>query len=349
MNARRRAWLTATTAATALALTACGTADSGTTAPGANDDGGGSDSGDRTIVNVVKLAGGDWFNRMEVGNQEYAQEHSIRVDQTAGDDASEEKQIAVLNDLIAQRPAALTVVPNSPESLEAVLKRARDTGIVVITHEAPGITNADANLEAFVNEDYGAHQMDLLAECLGNEGSYAHVVGSLSVASHNMWAAGALERAGEEYPDITRVADPISSEESQETAYNRTRELLATYPDIRGFLGSASTDVAGIGRALEEAGRQDDTCVVGTSTPAIAGNLLESGAVDVITAWDPALAGQAMLAAAELLLAGEELTDGTDLGIPGYESLGQDPDVPNSFFGNAWIDMTNENKDDYPF
>ncbi|MBD8063527.1 monosaccharide ABC transporter substrate-binding protein, CUT2 family [Georgenia satyanarayanai] len=342
-NARRSAAGAAMTVSVALVLTACGSTGGGddTASPAAD--------GERRIVNVVKLAGGDWFNRMAVGNDEYAAEHEVTVSQTAGDDSSEEKQIAVLNDLIPQRPAALTVVPNSPESLEAVLGRAQDAGIVVITHEAPGIQNAEANIEAFVNADYGAHQMDLLAECMDGEGSYAHFVGSLTVASHNVWADGALAQAEAEYPGVTRVADAISSEEDQEVAYQRTKELLATYPDIRGFIGAASTDVAGIGRAIEEAGREADTCVVGTSTPAIVGNQLESGSVDVITGWDPALAGQAMLAAAEVVLDGGELTEGTDLGVPGYESLRQDPEVPNSFFGDAWIDITNDNQADYPF
>lgn len=342
-NARRSAAGAAMAVSAALVLTACGSTGGGDGTPEPAAD------GERRIVNVVKLSGGDWFNRMAVGNDEYASEHDVAVTQTAGDDSSEEKQIAVLNDLIPQQPAALTVVPNSPESLEAVLGRAQDAGIVVITHEAPGIENAEANIEAFVNADYGAHQMDLLAECMGGEGTYAHFVGSLTVASHNVWADGALGQAEAEYPGITRVADAISSEEDQEVAYQRTKELLATYPDIRGFIGAASTDVAGIGRAIEEAGREADTCVVGTSTPAIAGNQLESGSVDVITGWDPALAGQAMLAAAEIILDGDELTEGTDLGIPGYESLRQDPEVPNSFFGDAWIDITNDNKADYPF
>lgn len=345
MKFARRSAGAAVAVSAALVFTACGSTGNGGEDTAGSDAGG----GERRIVNVVKLAGGDWFNRMAAGNDEYAAEHEVTVSQTAGDDSSEEKQIAVLNDLIPQKPAALTVVPNSPESLEAVLGRAQDAGIVVITHEAPGIQNAEANIEAFVNADYGAHQMDLLAECMGGGGTYAHFVGSLTVASHNVWADGALAQAEANYPGITRIADPISSEEDQEVAYQRTKELLAAHPEITGFVGAASTDVAGIGRAIEEAGRESDTCVVGTSTPAIVGNQLESGSVDVITGWDPALAGKAMLAAAEIVLDGGEITEGTDLGVPGYESLRQDPEVANSFFGDAWIDITNDNKADYPF
>ena len=41
-------------------------------------------------------------------------------------------------------------------------------------------------------------------------------------------------------------------------AEGRSRdEILKAYPNIKGFQGSASTDVAGIGQAIEEAGLQD--------------------------------------------------------------------------------------------
>lgn len=342
----------AAVAGAALLLSAC---SSGGTSPssgmpesGAGTEGGAS--GEHVVFNVVKLSGGDWFNRMEVGNQDWAAENpGWDVRQVAGDDASEEKQIAVINDVIPQQPTALTVVPNSPQSVEAVLKRAQDSGIIVVTHEAPNIKNASANIEAFDNTAYGAFQMENLAACMGDEGEYAQFVGSLTVASHNAWAEGALEEAQTNYPGITRVADAISSDESEETAYQRTKELLATYPDIKGFLGAASTDIAGIGRAVQEAGRENTTCVVGTSTPSTAGELLKTGAVDVITGWDPALAGESMLSAVKIILEGGVIEEGTDLGIPGYESLTKDTNEEKNFFGNAWIAITTDNLDDYPF
>ena len=73
----------------------------------------------------------------------------------------------------------------------------------------------------------------------------------------------------------------------------QAKEILAKYPNIKGFQGSASTDVAGIGRAVEEAGLQDKVSVVGTSLPSIAGDLLTTGAIDAIGFWDPAVAGAA--------------------------------------------------------
>lgn len=303
-----------------------------------------------SMTNIVKLSGGDWFNRMETGNQEWAAENDFTVTQTAGDDSSPEKQIAVISDTIPQKPAAITVVPNAPESIEAVLKRARDAGIVVVTHEAAGIVNTDADIEAFDDKAYGAHQMDLLADCMGNAGgTYAHFVGGLTVTSHNNWVKGAAAQATAEYPTVKSIGDPISSDESADTAYQRTKELLATYPDLRGILGAASTDVVGAGRAVAEAGKEDSVCVIGTSLPSTAGDALKTGAVDAITFWDPALAGKAMLTIAKKLVAGETIADGTDLGIPGYEKITQSADSATTFYGTAWVDVTAENAADYPF
>lgn len=347
-------WLAAgSIAALMMPLAACGTAGTPSApAPGGSESSPGQTGGgnpDGEYIFVVKLSGGDWFGRMDALTQEFGKANGITVKQLAGDDSSEEKQISIISDVIPQQPAALLVVPNSPESVENVLKRARDAGITVVTHEAAGITNTDASIEAFEDTAYGAHQMDVLGQCMGDAGTYVQFVGSLTVKSHNLWAEGALAQAAASHPNITRIGDPISSDENQETAYQRTKEVLATNPDVKGFLGAASTDVAGIGRAIEEAGKTDSTCVVGTSLPSISGQLLQTGAVDTITFWDPGLAGQAMIVAAQKINAGEAIANGTDLGIEGYNSLVESTEFPRTFYGQAWVDVTKDNAGDFPF
>ncbi len=52
-------------------------------------------------------------------------------------------QVQVIEDAIAQKPQALLVVPCEVEPVEPVLKKAKDQGIIVVTHEASNIQNAD--------------------------------------------------------------------------------------------------------------------------------------------------------------------------------------------------------------
>jgi simple sugar transport system substrate-binding protein len=330
----------------AVGIAACG---SGSSSGGGGGGSTASNTKDMKIVTVVKLRGVGWFDRMNQGINEFAKDTGAQASMTGADDASPEKQIKIIQDLIAEKPTAITVVPNSPEALEGVLKQAQNAGIKVVTHEASNQQNTDVDIEAFNNGAYGAHIMDNLAKCMGGKGKYAAFVGQLTARSHMEWVDGALKQAKAKYPGVTRVGGPIEGREDANVAYQKTKELLAKNPDIKGFEGSAATDVAGIGRAIQEAGLQDKVCVMGTSIPSIAGKYLKTGAVDKIFFWDPATAGKAQDKLAVMLAKGQEIKPGLNLGLTGYDNLQQIPGSPHGLAGNAWIDVDKTNASQYPF
>src|SRR6516164_1453643 len=273
------------------------------------------------IVTVVKRTRIAWFERMEEGIRQFAAQNGVDATMIGADDADPQKQVDIIRKLIGEKPDAITVVPNSPEALEDVLKQARAAGIKVVTHEASNQVNTDVDIEAFDNLAFGAHLMDELASCMGGKGRYAAFVGHVSACSHMRWVTAAYDRARQKYPNIERIGDPIETDEDIETAYLQAKKLLAKYPDINGFEGSSVVDIAGIGKAVREAGRQDTTCVMGTSLPSVAGEFLNDGAVDKIFLWDPMIAGQAQDKLALMLIKGEKVGPGLDLGLPGYSDL----------------------------
>jgi len=308
-----------------------------------------AEASDQSMVVVVKLTGIGWFDRMEEGVTAFAARTGIDARQDGGDDASPEKQVAIIQNLIAQNPTAITVVPNSIEALETVLAEARAAGIVVVGHEAVGMVNADAVIEAFDNTWYGEQIMVNLAECMGGEGEYVQMVGGFTAQSHMQWVEGAYALQQADHAGLTRVEDPIESKEDETVAYERAKEILAKYPNIKGFQGSAGTDVAGIGRAVQEAGLQDQVCVMGTSIPSVSAKYLEDGSIDKIFFWDPALAGEAQLAIGQIIADGGTISAGTDLGIVGYNSLAQLDGYDNVWVGEAAVIVDAANMGEYNF
>ncbi len=298
------------------------------------------------IITVVKISGIQWFNRMEEGVKKFAADTGNNAYQQGPAKADAQLQVQILEDAIAQKVDAITVVPFSVEAVEPVLKKAMDAGIKVVSHEASTIQNADWDIEAFKNAAYGEHFMKKLAACMGEKGEYAVFVGSLTSKSHNEWVDAAVAYQKANYPDMKMVGSKNETADDQQNAYAKTQELLRAFPNVRGFEGSASTDVAGIGLALEERGMAADTCVVGTSLPSISAQYLDTGAVDMISFWDPSLAGYAMNKIAVMLLDGQQPTEGMDLGLPGYEKVSLDGKV---IYGQAWVDVTKDNAKDYPF
>ena len=298
------------------------------------------------FTTVVKIAGINWFNRMETGVVAWGKEKGVNANLVGPAQADAAQQIPIIEDLIAKKVDALCVVPMDPAQLDPVLKKAMDAGILVITHEASNQKNMNFDIEAFDNKAFGAGLMDRLAAKMGEEGEYAVFVGSLGSKTHNEWVDGAIARQKEKYPKMTLVGDKNESFDDADKAYAKAKELLAKYPSLKGMDGSASTDVAGIGRAVEEAGLQDKVSVVGTSLPSIAGDLLKTGAIDAIGFWDPAVAGAACNQIALMMKQGKTVGDGTDLGIAGYNKLKA---VGNVLYGDAAVYVDASNADKYPF
>lgn len=298
------------------------------------------------FITVVKSTGFNWFKRMEVGVKEFGEEHGIKAVQTGPSKADSALQLQSLEDAISQKPAALAVVPLEAAVLEPALKKARENGTIVVTHEAANLENADYDIEAFDNAAYGRHLMEEMAKRMDYKGKYAVFVGSLTQTTHNAWVDAAIEYQKEKYPEMEMVGTKNESHDDVGRAYQITKDLLKTYPDLKGIQGSDALDVVGAGQAVEEAGLGGKVAIVGTSIPSYAGDLVKAGVVGLITCWDPALAGKAMNEVALLIKDGKPITDGMDLGVPGYESIVLKGKV---IYGSAWLDMDAENVDDYDF
>lgn len=304
------------------------------------------------IVVVPKDASNPWFVRMNTGVEEYAAAHpedTIYQKGTAEIDATLQAQL--VDDLVAQGVDAICVVPVDIKSIEPSLKAAREAGIVVIAHEGAALENVDYDIEAFNNELYGAFIMDNLAAAMGEEGLYTTMVADLTNGSHNEWADGGVKRATEAYPNMTLLeADPrVESHDNGDTAYNVAKELFKKYPDLKGIMGTSSFDAPGVARAIEELGLSGKVFTAGTGMPADNAELLKSGAVQYLTLWDPALAGQAMVALAQKILAGEEIAAPLDLGVEGYTELQFKEGSETVFEGQGWITITAENVDSFGF
>lgn len=299
-----------------------------------------------TVAIVVKIMGIAWYDRMQVGIDKFVEDTGMDVYITGADTADPAEQVAVIEDLIAQGVDAMVVIPNSTEAVETVLQKARDNGIVVVTHEATDVKNADYDLEAFNNEEYGRHLMELLGAMMEEKGEYTTFLGALTATSHNEWIDAEVALQEEKYPDMTLVSNKNETTEDSEVAYQKTQELLRTYPNVKGFLGSAMADVPGVARAIEEQGLEDSTYVVGTCLVSTAEQYLESGAIDKITFWDPADAGYALAELCVKVLNGEEIKDGVSLTPDGYQNLTVNGNIIN---GSAWIDVDASNMGDYDF
>lgn len=304
------------------------------------------------IVVVPKDSSNPWFVRMDTGVKEYAAAHpELNVYQKGTDQIDATLQAQLVEDLIAQGVDAICVVPVDIQSIDPVLKKARDAGIVVIAHEGSALTNVNYDIEAFSNAGYGQFIMDNLAEAMGGEGVYTTMVADLTNGSHNEWADAAVAYQKEAYPNMTLLeAQPrVESHDNGDTAYNVAKECIKAYPELKGIMGTSSFDAPGVARAIDELGLTDKFFTTGTGMPADNAALLKSGTIKSLTLWDPAVAGQAMIALAVKVLNGETISGTVDLGVDGYKAMEFRAGSTTVLEGQGWITINAENVDSFGF
>ena len=315
---------------------------------------GGAEKGDDKfeIVVVPKDSSNPWFVRMDAGVKEYAEAHTeLNVYQKGTDQIDATLQAQLVEDLIAQGVDAICVVPVDIQSIDPVLKKARDAGIVVIAHEGSALVNVDYDIEAFSNAGYGQFIMDNLAMAMGEEGVYTTMVADLTNGSHNEWADAAVAWQKEKYPNMTLLeAQPrLESHDNGDTAYNQAKEAIKAYPELKGIAGTSSFDAPGVARAIVEMGLTDAFFATGTGMPGDNAELLKSGVLKSLTLWDPALAGQAMISLAVKVLNGEKIEGTVDLGVEGYTAMEYRPGSSTVLEGQGWITINAENVDSFGF
>ncbi len=305
-----------------------------------------------TIATVVKVDGIAWFDRMRDGIKQFKADTGHDVWMVGPTQADAAAQVEIIENLISQGVDAICVVPFSVEAVEPVLKKARDHGIIVVAHEASNIKNADYVLEAFDNKAYGAKLMEVLGNAMGGEGKYVATVGSLTSKSQNEWIDGGIDYQKAHFPKMQQVTNRLETYDDANTDYTKLKEVLTTYPDLKGILGGPMPTSAGAGRLIAERGLDGKLFFAGTGLVSVAGQYLKNDNIQYIQFWDPAAAGYAMNIVATLALIKKsgEIKAGLNLGLQGYTNLITPvADHPNLLYGAGWVGVTKANMGDYNF
>lgn len=273
---------------------------------------------------VVKIGGIPWFNAMEDGIERRAEELGVEAEMIGPVSADPALQVQAIEDLIAKGVDVIGVVPNDEAALEPVLKKARDAGIKVISHEGPGLENVDWNFELASAEGFGEAHAQLLSEKIGDEGGkYAVYVGSLTVPLHNAWADAAIAWMQENRPDLEMVGDRYGVAENVDDSRSTALDLIAANPDLKGFLAFGSQGPICAGRAVEERRKTGEIFVLGPFSPGQGRKMIHNDVLSGGFMWNPAQAGEVFVSLGKMLADGEEITAGTE--IPGLGTV--EPDV----------------------
>jgi ribose transport system substrate-binding protein len=258
------------------------TASSGSAAFATSDPNLAAGSGDgKKIVYVPGLTGVPFYSSVSCGAASEAEKLGAEF-VTQGDPTfAVDKQTAIVNALIADKPDAILISITDPEAMIGPLQEAKDAGIQVIgidgdlTDESVMSTNIQSD-----NIIGGQMAADALAAAIGPDGGEVLILNNATGSLiGDARVKGFEDQLAAKYPNIKSLGQQYSANAADKAA-GIVSAAAASNPNLKGIYGITTNNTQGAITGLAEAGRTGEVKLVGydTSDPIIEG--LRAGAVD---------------------------------------------------------------------
>lgn len=194
-------------------------------------------------------AGVTWMSAIEAGVRGKAAEYGIDVVATASADFDPAKEATAVETLMASQPDILITIPVDPTAGAANYKPALDAGTTLVFYDNPvdGWTGGKEYVGIVTGDHYrmGKDAADLLAQAIGETGTYGFIELDVPFYNSNNREKGFLAEMAQAHPGLKNVAWAGFTDGS--TVAADTDAMLLQNPDLDGiyvsYSGGPGTDV----------------------------------------------------------------------------------------------------------
>jgi ABC-type sugar transport system substrate-binding protein len=234
-----------------------------------------------------------FFQAMKVGAEAAAKANNIDlIWQGDPSEYSPATQIPVVDQVLAQKPDALVLIPTDPTALQASVAKAKAAGIPVINVDTR--VNDLTDVLSFItgdNADGGAKAADALAKAIKyTKGKTYQVVVGLTSATATTNVArldGFSKQIAKKYPGI-KIVDKAYSQSQPAKANTNVSNWLTKYPKLAGIFAIDGTNAAGAAAAIQAKGLKGKVALVGYDAYKANVDLIGKGVFTALVAQDPA-------------------------------------------------------------
>ncbi len=271
----------------ATSLVGCGGAKSETSQGATSTEQGKTDK--KVVVAMLpKFKGENYFDACKVGAQEAADELGITLlyDGPSQDQATNQKQVDILEGWIAQGVSVIVASPNDPTAIAPTLKKAQDAGIKVVTFDADAKEDAR---DIFVNQitpasaakgllDGVAGSLKAMGYTADKKANIALVSSSGTDANQKAWEAAIDELLATDAYNFMQIKNKETDVYYPGTDETKVNSECATLigrmgegeDKIQGAIGLSSMATPALGAQYQQAASKPDATKVamtGLATP----------------------------------------------------------------------------------
>jgi len=266
------------------------------------------------IVLVTKALDSEFWQRLKSGAEQAArQDPEVRLAVLAPErEINIDQQVAILEDQILKRVAALAVAPAGVAEIIPVLDKARAAGIPVLIVDTDIPWPHRVGFVGIDNRLGGRMAADFILRAIGGRGKVAVIRGVLGVATQEDRLAGFLDVI-KNVPGIQFVgAQPANSERA--LGMTVMENLLTRHPDLRAVFATNDQMALGAMEAIAARNLTGKIVLVGFDAGREAVRAVLDGRMDAVVAQFPERIGERAIQEAIKAARGRPVEKFVDIG-----------------------------------
>jgi rhamnose transport system substrate-binding protein len=248
-----------------------------------------------TVALVPKFTSDPYFVSADRGAQEAGKALGLTVHYNGPVDADVAGQVDIVDRLVRNGVAAISICALDPTALAPSLLRARRKGIKVNTWDAD--VTPDAR-EVFLNQAsyaaIGEAIVDIMAKGAGTSGDFVMVTGSLTASNMLAWMKAIKDTIAKKYPGMV-IKTTLLGEQDIQKGTDITLNYLRSHPATKGVFTVDGVAEVSVAEAVKQLGLSGKVTIAGIGVPNSIRPYIKSGVVKEAVLWSPVDIGYAAI------------------------------------------------------
>jgi len=309
------------------------------------------------ILYVPKLADIPWFNVIKSGLEQCARDYGFRATVVAPPAADSALQSQIILDSFNKGIDAIAVCPIDSTTLDPVLARANQAGIMTFSNEGYTLKNVTFDIEAMSNQAFGEAIMKAAVRYAGGNANYMVSVGFLKAMPQEEWADFEIAYQQKSAPGLKNLlgylkgTDRFEDNEDSKIATTKITAYIQNNKDLNLIIGNSAATGPAAGEIISKQKLKGKLFYVGTGFPVTIGQYIRKDIMQEGFFYDPYLIGYATGYIAfqswmgNIPEAKSSVLKPDKSKLEGYESLDilANSNGGKIIFGNAIVSITKEN------
>ena len=282
MKARKLLALGLTAIIGATMMAGCGGGGGSTTSQSSD---GSSASG--TYAFVAKDVQNPYMQKVYDGFEKACKEIGAEPLYKGPEAATPEKQIEIINQLVAQNVAGIAIATNDADALQPALTEAMDAGIKVISLDsAVNKDSRQTHIQQADPEKIGRGLIQAAYEMVDGNGGIAVLSATAQATNQNLWIEWMkkeLEENPEKYANTPLVK--VAYGDDDPTKSTSETQALLTDSSIKVIIAPTTVGMLAAGKVLQD--KQSDVKLTGLGLPSEMAPFIEDGTCPWMYLWNP--------------------------------------------------------------